>query len=253
MKKSKRLSSGFTLIEMIIVIVLLGIVSVTGIQLISPIFTGYMNTKTTDLLFSEAKFAVERISRELRQALPNSVRLAPKNGLQFCLFDYSSYYSNTASEDNISVDNSGSFNILEDGNKLSIYNTNENNLYSNDRVYTIDGKEHVGGIFRISLDKDIVENSPYSRYFRISTPITYYLDDNTLFRSFNYALNDGDRGTDPTASNTTNILIKDVQALTFTYSPGTLQRNAVVDIVLVVGKDGVQVTYDQRVHFRNKP
>ncbi|MBO9489616.1 type II secretion system protein [Endozoicomonas sp. G2_1] len=63
---------GFTLVEMVTVIVLLGILSVglTGfIRLVSQV---YADTTENEALLANARFAVERLNRELRNAVPNS-------------------------------------------------------------------------------------------------------------------------------------------------------------------------------------
>ena len=70
---------GFTLVEMVTVIVLLGILSVglTGfIRLVSQV---YADTTENEALLANARFAVERLNRELRNALPNSFETTPDN------------------------------------------------------------------------------------------------------------------------------------------------------------------------------
>jgi MSHA biogenesis protein MshO len=104
------------------------------------------------------------------------------------------------------------------------------------------------------LDKNISYDSPYYRYFRISTPVTYYFDSGVIYRSFNYALNDADRGTNNLATSiVTNVLSKDVSSLRFEYLPPTLLRNGMVKIEVVMKKNDIQVVYAQNVHIRNKP
>lgn len=250
-KLKVRHTKGFTLVEMILVIVLMGIVSGIGLQLITPVFQGYVNTKNTDQMFGEAKFAVERISRELRQAIPNSIRLTPSNGLQFCQFDYSGYYVDDTGDDTIiRVDNNTSFGILAVGNQISIYNTTESELYGGGRVYSINGKN--GTDSTIQLDKS-VEDSPYSRYYQLSTPVTYYLQGTTILRSFGYSLGDVARGTNAATNVNNNILVQDVTTLTIQYNAGTLERNATVDIDIVLQKGDTEVSYGQRVQIRNRP
>ncbi|GAA5137838.1 PilW family protein [Thalassotalea piscium] len=70
-----RVGNGFTLIEMVIVMVILGVLAVgisSFLQFGSRI---YLETNDRGQLIASARFAIERLNREVRNALPNSPRL----------------------------------------------------------------------------------------------------------------------------------------------------------------------------------
>src|SRR5690606_31515089 len=70
---------GFTLVEMIVVIVITGIIAAAVAVFIRAPAQGYVDLVARAELADEADTAVRRISREVRRALPNSVRV-PNDG-----------------------------------------------------------------------------------------------------------------------------------------------------------------------------
>ena len=250
----RKSDKGFTLIEMILTIVLLGIVAGLGVRLIAPVFSSYTDTKIKDILFQDAKFSVERIARELRNSVPNSIRLTIQNGIQFTIFSDTAYYSdNTTSQDILKVDNN-TFNRLSINDNLSIYNTQPSMLYGKSRVYRIIADNSTSK--EIILDKQIDEHSPYKRFYKIDYPVTYFLDSTThrLMRVFGYPLNLTEYGFGAGVnSDYINVMAVNVSKLEFDYKPGTLQRNAIVNIYLELERFDIKVHYYQSVHIRNLP
>lgn len=65
---------GFTLVEMVAVIVLLSFGLIAGSQLFTMTAQSYRDTATRAKLTQDGRFVIERITRELREALPGSVQ-----------------------------------------------------------------------------------------------------------------------------------------------------------------------------------
>lgn len=73
-RKTALFPTGFTLIELVMTIVILGIVSaMVAVFLVKPI-EGYFDTTRRARLVDAADFALRRIARDLATAVPNSVR-----------------------------------------------------------------------------------------------------------------------------------------------------------------------------------
>jgi MSHA biogenesis protein MshO len=237
---------GFTLMEMVITIVLLGIVGVMSVELIMPIIGGYTNARATDRLYNEAKFAVERIDRELRMAIPNTLRETDGGtGVQFGLLADAGYYSDShADNDKIEVDSTmyGNLNINDN---LSIYNTDSVNFYNGNRVYQLTNKLAAN---IIQLDSNLTPHSPSRRLYLLDAPVTFYHSGTQLLRSFDYGLGSNNFGTSGG-----DVLATRVESATFTYNPGSLSRNATLQIDLTMAEKDLHLDYSHQIHIRNVP
>lgn len=72
-------SCGFTLIEVITVIVILSILAVLGTRFVLDTTKSYHSNQTRSRLINTGRQAIERMSRQLRVSLPYSVRLTNGN------------------------------------------------------------------------------------------------------------------------------------------------------------------------------
>ena len=69
------ISRGFTLIELVIVMVIMGIVSVFSIKFITHSVQIYRQGADREQLMSDVRFGLERLNREVRNAVPGSLRI----------------------------------------------------------------------------------------------------------------------------------------------------------------------------------
>jgi MSHA biogenesis protein MshO len=72
---AKKFAQGFTLIELITVIIVLSILAVLGGRFIVESTDSYRSTQTRSLLMNTGRQAIERMTRQLRVSLPSSVRI----------------------------------------------------------------------------------------------------------------------------------------------------------------------------------
>jgi len=81
-----RASRGFTLVEAILVIVIIGVIAgIVAVFIRAPVI-GYTESVDRAAATDEADLALRRIARDLRLALPNSVRVSPANdAIEFLL------------------------------------------------------------------------------------------------------------------------------------------------------------------------
>lgn len=243
------MKKGFTLIEIIIVIVLLGIVSMIGVGIMSSVFSGYSDSVTKSHLYSEARFIIERINRELRNSIPNTVRRTDTGLIQFAKFDNASYYEIFPNKKRfIPIEE----NIVDINDNISIYNTSPDTFYpENNRVYKIDSITPSGNI---KLDKEIKEDSPYNRFYKISTPVTFYQDDKDdkekLVRCFGYQIGASNYGKEKGICNIMGNYLVDIS---FDYTPVTPGSNGQVETELTLKKNNITINLSSKVILRNVP
>ncbi|MGI3026741.1 PilW family protein, partial [Vibrio cholerae] len=84
---------GFTLIEMILTIIV-GSILVLGIAGFVELGSrGYADTVARQRIQTQAKFVLEKMARELRHAIPNSLAISTDTASQQCLSFYPIVYS----------------------------------------------------------------------------------------------------------------------------------------------------------------
>lgn len=84
MRRRPALTRGFTLVELVTVMVLLGI-AVVGLSTLLGNMSGiYLQSAQREQLLGQSRFVLERLNRELRDAVPNSLRVS-NSGSWSCL------------------------------------------------------------------------------------------------------------------------------------------------------------------------
>ena len=73
---NRRKQQGFTLIELIITIVLGGIVAAITSSILTQPINAYMDSSRRATLTAAADSALQRMQRDIRRALPNSIRIS---------------------------------------------------------------------------------------------------------------------------------------------------------------------------------
>ncbi len=280
---------GFTLVELIIVIVITAIISaVVAVFIRSPV-QGYVDSVSRAELADEADTAVRRMARDLRLALPNSVRVTTDGSstfLELLLTSTGGRY--LAEEDAVEGGDildfsnaadrtfrvvgplaaAGSQQILA-GHHIVIYNLGQvpadayNCTGSCNRalVSAVDTGSRTITLAAnpFAAQTPVSMRSPAHRFQVVSTPVTYACNPGTgmLMRYWGYPIQAAQPANPAAAplSSAANALLADgVSGCTFSYDTLANVRSALVGITLALQRPSSgTINLFHQVHVDNTP
>ncbi|MCH8073266.1 MAG: type II secretion system protein [Proteobacteria bacterium] len=281
-------AAGFTMIELVITMTITTIVvAFAGLFIAGPV-RGFTDQVRRAELVDSAESSLRRMGRDIRRALPNSVRvrdigsikalelLNAVEGIRYRAGpppgNANAWLSLAAADG--AFNTIGTFDTIikpftSTTHYLSVYNVGVAgaNAYELTNVITPEGTEieienNSAGEDRITLNPafQFAFPSPRQRMYLIDTPVSFLCDTaaGTLTRYSGYAITssqaDRDTAAELLAAGGTAALMSDnLTACTFTYTPGTAQRAGLVSISLTVGQDGENIVLLQQVHIDNVP
>ena len=268
--KSQCVQRGFTLVELVAVIVLLGLTSIGLVKFIAGSAEAYNEVNRRNEIAQIGRFAIERVSRELRNALPGSIRIR-NQCIEFVPVQAASIYSRlpivglNAPADNFTVIN---FALTGNITRAAVYPLTSADVYSNNQhILPIEfSSATVNGsavTFDFSLPaQQFAEASPGQRIYFIDQPVSFCVlasgSGARLFRYDNYGYSDI-QASPPLAG---ELLAEFIQLIDedpvepFTYFSGTLQRNGIVYLdfrFLARGTNNEWVRFNHSVSLRGSP
>lgn len=277
-------SGGFTLIELVTVIVISGIVaSVVGLFIAGPI-AGFLDQARRAGLVDSAHVALHRMGRDLRRALPNSIRVSGTAIEMLHTLDGDRYRTDPPGglDDRLEFTAAdGAFNTfarLDSSGaaagatlRLAVYPLNQPGAdpYSsgvltpasvtvsvNDPAVTVG----VTAEYRVRMSPAhrFPYDSPTRRVFLVEGPVSYLCEGTRLLRYSGY----GVQATQPASAAafaalvpapTATVVTDDVETCSLDYSAGSPQRNAVVFAALQIGASGESIRLARQFHVDNTP
>lgn len=261
---------GVTLIELVMVIVITGIIaSVVAVFIRRPV-EGYVDSARRAQLTDEADTALRRITRDLRLALPNSIRVdASGKFVEYIETSGGGRYRaevdsagggdplNFAAADS-SFDVIGPAPTMGAGDQVVVYNlfstgttsnAHDPNPLTNNRT-----AGSVAGSTVSITSKQFPAPSPGKRFHVVTGPVTYGCTGGQLVRYSGYAYSLAQVA--PPAGAATAVLagnVNDSQCqFVYTTSPAS-ERLATVSLVLQIERDNEKVRLFQQAHVSNVP
>jgi MSHA biogenesis protein MshO len=276
---------GFTLVELVTVIIVLGIVSVGISGFIRSGMGIYTDVTERDQILSESRFVVERLNRELRTAVPNSARVA-NNGsdsiqcLEFVPINWATYYTelailpSTSTEANVVQisDDTGKFTLNPGSDFALVYPTSNDDVYETSdsleikrqliTACTDDGAnsdcttgDSSNNLATLTLAGAFADDSPARRLYIVREAVSFCIRNNQVYRHvdmINAAQTVYSTGGTLMAENLINDL-SDAEQQVFRVIPPTLTRNGLINLLLTFEKNEEVVSYGNEVHIPNVP
>jgi len=267
---------GFTLIELIIVIIILAIVAGFSFQFVGigarMFTTGVERLQTIE----KSRFAAERVTRELRNAVPNSIRIRSSDGTQCLEFSpvrtVGTYYDapiRPQRSDQMTLVTLSSLStpwVAEPTDRIFIYATRANFIYaSNAQRYAVLAESYDSAsasastpathILPLVADSRFAQSSPRERAYIGKQPVSFCLQNDGLYRVENYGWNQS-QTVPPVTLSQSQLLAErlNMDNSSFLLEPGASQRNNVINIQLeFVSRSNESIYYNQKVHIPNAP
>lgn len=264
-------TAGFTLVEMVVVIAIVGILAAAATQLIRNPAQAFIDSENRANLTDRADTALRRMARDIRNALPNSVRTTTNGADSFIEFvpvkaagRYRAAVGSSVSDDPLdfslaadTFDVLGPSVTITSGDRLVIYNLGipGSDVYegSNSRALLTTGNLSVlsfnGGTFP--------QASPSSRFYTVSTPVSYVCDmTNRVLLQYSGYVTQTSQPTSVAALNglaTARQLAANLSSCQINYVAGVLQRTGIVTIYLGFAQDVANVKLMHQVNVVNSP
>lgn len=264
--------AGFTLVELVMVIVLLGVAGVGVSSLLTSGVQAYVDIARRDDLTQQGRYAVERMTRELRNALPGSVRVSSSGGanavqcLEFVPIVAASSYLDLPVSAAASSFEAVAFSFSPQAGTnyyAAVYTSSESDVYNaspNNALRAISGVSSAASDKRtisFASPSQFPQASPQRRLYIVAGPVSFCAQDNLLTRHTDYAYT-ATQSLPPTNGITLARYIRIAENgaaySIFNFTPGALQRSSTVQMDLrFSGKAGESewVKFSQAVFLRN--
>ena len=282
--------AGFTMIELIIVIVISGILSLAIMQFISVPVEAYVDQSRRARLVGIAETAVDRLGQDISAALPNSLRVGCGGScLEYLRGVAGGRYRNAPPGDVLSfnpADSDTTFEVLGPldlppglttsnsavacangaASCLVVYNTGfaGTNAWQGDNIATVSAISSTSVSFNhagfSSGRPAFPAESPGQRFFIVDSPVSYLCDmgSGLLRRYEGYNIRQSQTDVDTHAellalSNPAEsaVLADNLSGCSFSYTPGTPTRKAVLTVSLVISDAGESVRLLQQIGVMN--
>lgn len=243
---------GFSLIEMIIAVTIVAILALAAYGFVETGVKGYVESRNRDEMQSQARFASERMARELRHAVPNSVAVTDSGRcLMYTPIAYAGIYDqfvNGTSTLNVAIatEDKNWQQIVGDGAHRLVFMPMEpadltGATAAGVRSFAITAAQDN----QITLDKapdaPWPPGSPIKRFYTYDQPVSFCFENGQLVRTVA-----GSGQSSPIAHHL-------LTSSHFALGDALLSRGSMVDVFYYFAQSGEQSEYNQKIQVLNAP
>lgn len=253
-KQSRLAMSGFTLVELVIVIVVMAILGGISVSFIKNSVLAYVNSEAYYELADRADISLRRMSRDIRNALPNSVWVPGGSGsyVQFVPIKAGGRYrQDDFDAGRLTLDVLGPMVNVDANDQLVIYNMGiaGADVYEGNNIRPVVANANTvtfaGALFPFA--------SPGSRFYVVNGAVIYACDlpNRRLLMYSNIAIAAGRVANFNGLA--ANVVAEDVTECSFTYTEGVMQHSSVVTAQLSLAKNGGVARLVNLINVVNSP
>ncbi|UTA46578.1 type II secretion system GspH family protein [Simiduia sp. 21SJ11W-1] len=256
---------GFTLVELIAVLVVFAVIAALGTGFVASSFESYSQSVERTRLVNESRAVIERIARQLHMALPYSVRVSSSGQcMEFMqITGGSNYFGNLPDTNNgaaaVATIDTAPFSLnLGGAVHVAVGAMAPGEVYTTSTTASRATVAATVGnpVTRINLAANhrFIRNSINERVYVTESPERFCVLANQMQHFSNYGLitgsvNDADPG------GVGALMANDVVpgSPTFVLSPATETRNSLITIAFGITRNGETLSVNHQVQLRNVP
>lgn len=256
-------SDGFTLIELITVMVVVAVISALSFGFYVTALESYADTQERTRLVNRGRQAIEQITRQLRGAVPNSVRITNSgNCVEFLPLAGGGFYLARVPDADNGAAASASiatapFRVdFDSARYVAIGALSSGELYGGNSLASLASALAEGTIqtnLTLSAGKVWLRNSSVSRFFLGANPQAFCLNGTELRYFYGYATPFTTTGTPSGSGHLLASGVSSPSSIPFALEAGTAVRNTMAIIDLAFSEGGMQAPLRQEVFIRNAP
>ncbi len=264
--------SGFTLVELILVIAIIGVLASALTIFLPPVVKGYADNRRRAELTDTADTALRQIAQDIRRAVPNSLIRHSETCIQLVPTTGGGRYRMAADPDEADskwLDTTAEvseFDVLTPMRTLPavndwivIDNHNAGAVYqgsNREQVNSVDTPSPSNSVYRHRIELKNAKQFPPGydggRFVVVSN------EEQSVFYSCDgagslYRIRAGFDATAATCSAAGARVASDVESCVFSYEVGVTERSSLVRMQLQLMRDGERITLSHGVHVENVP